>query len=105
MSAEHPHAADLLATARRALLDTIVPALEGAARFEALMAANAIAIALRETPEALAEIARAEAALGDMPTLIADIRAGRRDDDPALTAALRAYAEARCRVSAPKSLA
>jgi hypothetical protein len=104
MSAEKPGAADLLATARRALLDTIVPALDGAARFEALMAANAIAVALRETPAALTEITAAETALGDIPTLIADIRAGRRDGDAALAGALRTYAEARCRISAPKAL-
>jgi hypothetical protein len=105
MSAEKPNALDLLATARRALLETIVPALEGTPRFEALMAANAIAIALRETPEAVAAIANAEAALGDIPALIAAIRAGHRDNDAALAAALRTLAEARCRISAPKALA
>ncbi len=105
MTDDHPPAHDLLATARRALLDTIIPALEGAVRFEALMAANAIAIALRETPAALAAIATAEAALGDLPALTAEIRAGRRDGDTATAAALRALAEARCRISAPKTLA
>jgi acetoacetate decarboxylase len=105
MSTELPAAADLLATTRRALLETIIPALDGPARFQALMAANAIAIALRETPEALSAIATAKAALGDIPTLITAIRAGHHDTNPTPAAALRTYAEARCRISAPKALA
>jgi hypothetical protein len=105
---EQPEAQDLLATARRVILDEIAPGLAGDARFKALMVANAIAIALRETPAAQAEIAACVAALGDVRSLIADIRSGGRDPGTALhaqtVAALTALAEARCRVSAPKAL-
>lgn len=41
-------AADLIATAREALLNQIVPALEGGQRYTAFMIANAMAIAARE---------------------------------------------------------
>lgn len=101
-------AADLLRTARSALLEKIVPDLAGPARFEALMAANAIAIALRSTPAALATLAAADEALGDAGLLVARIRAGGLDpgapDHAAIRLALLACAEARCAISAPKAL-
>lgn len=43
-----PHARDLLAMARSALLDELLPALPARMHYQARMAANAIAIAARE---------------------------------------------------------
>jgi hypothetical protein len=43
-----PAADDLLATARRVLLDSLLPALPADKTYDALMIANAMAIALRE---------------------------------------------------------
>lgn len=45
---DRPTAAELLAAARTTLLESVVPALPEAARYEARMVAAAIAIALRE---------------------------------------------------------
>jgi hypothetical protein len=44
----HPKAADLLETARAVLRETILPQLPPSARYEALMVANAMAIAARQ---------------------------------------------------------
>lgn len=98
-----PSPTDLLATARRVVLDDLAPALTGDAKFKALMVANAIAIALRAAEHG-EEVAAAAAALGDQAALVAEIRAGGRDGDAALAALLTALAEAACRVSAPKAL-
>jgi hypothetical protein len=108
MSLERPDAADLLATARRIILEEIAPALADEARFKALMAANAIGIALRHTPESTAAAAQAWNALGDARTLVARIRAGELDPgtpdhEPTRHALLR-LAQARCAVSAPKAV-
>ena len=43
-----PDAANLLAAARDVLRDSIIPGLSGAARYDALMVANAVAIAARQ---------------------------------------------------------
>jgi hypothetical protein len=105
---EQPDAPDLLDIARRTLLDAVVPKLEGDARFRALMVANALAIAARAMREGDAATDAALARLGPLDALCAAIRAGERD--PGLpghaetAAALRAHAEARCRISAPKAL-
>ena len=45
---DRPNGADLLAVARRSLLDEVAPALKGQPRYVALMVANAIGIASRE---------------------------------------------------------
>jgi hypothetical protein len=92
-----PEPADLLDIARTTLLEQVLPGLAGAARFQALMVANAMAIgerALRAGP----------VAVRDDSALCAAIRAGAHDGDRALGAALLAEAEARCRISAPKAL-
>jgi hypothetical protein len=90
---ERPDPADLLETARRLLLDDIMPALDGPARYKALMIANAMAIAARAArAEPIAEFPHAA-------SICADIRAGRYDDDSTLAQRLLAYAEARCRIS------
>jgi len=44
-----PEAQNLLLTARRLLLDQLVPELEGSRKYEALMIANAMGIAARES--------------------------------------------------------
>ncbi|ODU61945.1 MAG: hypothetical protein ABS99_01880 [Acetobacteraceae bacterium SCN 69-10] len=101
---ERPDAAGLLEIARATLLADIVPKLEGDARFKALMAANAMAIAQRALREGSGAIDAALARLGDPTALCAAIRAGQADNDAETAAALLALAEARCRVSAPKAV-
>lgn len=102
---EEPTSADLLATARRVILEELVPALSGEARFKALMAANAIAIALREKPEA---VAAAWERVGDPGEMVRRIRAGELDPGMAGSdeayAALMGVALAQCAVSAPKAV-
>jgi len=90
---ELPEAADLLAIARTTLLDEIIPALTGDARFKALMVANAMAIAGR---------AAQTDPIDDIPNaslICANVRAGKLDDDQDLANKLLAHAEARCRIS------
>ncbi len=98
---EKPHAADLLAIARTTLLADILPQLAGDARFKALMIANAIAIAARET-------AATEPPTTDLPALCQEIRAGLHDPGQpthqAVAALLTTLTTQRCRVSAPKAL-
>ncbi|MCW3474546.1 DUF6285 domain-containing protein [Limobrevibacterium gyesilva] len=110
---EIPGGPDLLEIARQTLLDTVLPKLDGDARFKALMIANAMAIALRETRLGQDEIAQAMQALAqaagpDTWAVCHDIRTGRHDPGTAahqkIGAALLALAQARCRISAPKAL-
>ncbi len=90
---EQPGPADLLETARRLLLDEIASGLDGAARYKALMIANAMAIAARAAQaEPISELA-------DAAKICADIRAGLHDDDALLGRRLLAYAEARRKIS------
>lgn len=90
---EEPHPSALLAAARAALLEQVVPALEGGPKFQALMVANAIAIAQRGLE------AGAVTPLDDEAGLSAAIRAGRHDNDAAMAQLLRDYTDARCRIS------
>jgi hypothetical protein len=97
----HPDAAELLAIARSTLLDKLLPGLPEELRYDALMIANAMAIASREHAGAEktmhAEFARLQkllGATGEAPVgsaleeslaglnqrLAVDIRAGRFDD-------------------------
>jgi hypothetical protein len=94
---EAPDAADLLATARAALLEKLLPALPPALHYEARMAANALAIAGR----AIGVAPAMEVALAP---LAAEIRAGtaRRGEVRAL---LERLARLRCAVSNPRALA
>jgi hypothetical protein len=80
---DRPAGADLLDAARRTLLDEIVPKLEGIPRFHALMVANALQIVGRELAhgESPVDFACSPAAAR---TLVAAIRDGRRDAEPAL---------------------
>lgn len=106
---EAPDAADLLATAREALLQKLLPALPAHLHYEARMAANAMAIAAREIAADPAPIgARLAALAGDAAGLAARIRAGefapgtRRHIEVATL--LRDMARLRCSVSAPRAL-
>ncbi len=94
---ELPDAADLLAIALHTLRQEVIPQLAGDARFKALMVANAMAIAQRAAGASAPDLA-------DAAALALAIRAGAHDDDAGLAERLMAYAEARCRISAPKAL-
>ncbi len=94
---EQPDAAALLAVALDTLRQEVIPQLQGDVRFKALMVANAMAIALRASSVAAPDLPEAV-------QLAAAIRAGHHDDDAVLAARLRAHAEARCQVSAPKAM-
>ena len=117
---EIPDGPGLLDIARETLLSEVVPRLSPEHRLPALMAANAMAIAARDTragTEWEQDLAKRLASLPGMEDagetallaqLAARIRGGDADPgtplhDPA-AAFLRAYAEARCRISAPKAL-
>ncbi|MGU3468462.1 DUF6285 domain-containing protein [Methylobacterium sp. C33D] len=86
-----PAGAALLAVARQSLLDEVAPALSGRQRYVLLMAANAMGVVMREIAQAGAAAGAWERALGAATSpaeLVAAIRAGRRDGDAALHAAL-----------------
>ena len=90
-----PDTQTLLEAARTALVDRVAPSLKGAERYEALLIANAVAIAAREltsrneTEKALdmvsllgRETIRADQDLGALERELADaIRAGEFDDE------------------------
>lgn len=90
-----PDTQTLLEAARTALVDRVAPSLKGAERYEALLIANAVAIAAREltsrneTEKALdmvsllgRETARADLDVGALERELADaIRAGYFDDE------------------------
>jgi hypothetical protein len=97
-AADRPRGAELLAVARRALLEELVPALPEDRRYQALMVANALAIAGRE----LAQPDREDPAA--LEALAAAIRAGRHDGDAVIHARLLAWATARTAVTNPKAL-
>ena len=130
MSADRPTGAELLAAARRTLLEELIELLPAERRYDGLMVANAMAIAARElaaadaparaalagvaalygeTMESGPDAAEVERALSGLDRrLAADIRAGafdaagaRRD---ALVALLRAVTLARLEISNPKAL-
>jgi hypothetical protein len=92
--------AGLLAVARDAVRQEMMPRLAGEDRYRAAMVANAIAIAIRalEAPEDGSEEARRR--------LAADIRAGRVGPEAAdlVEPALRRSVEARLRISNPGAL-
>jgi hypothetical protein len=100
---EKPAAADLLATAREAVLKELLPALPPEKAVTARMVASAIAIALRE-----AEAGMPTELPLDLAGLAQEIRAGLHDPGSERHAEvlrfLRAYARLRAGVSAPKAL-
>lgn len=60
-----PDGGELLATARHTLLDQLLPQLSGHCRYEALMVANAMAIAMREFADRGAQASAASRAIHD----------------------------------------
>ena len=102
---DEPYGAALIDAARRALADEVVPGLTGRPRYVALMVANALGIAMREIAEADA-LARAAARLGSghpdaddpVAALAGAIRAGGRDADADVHAALTEAVEVAARV-------
>lgn len=100
---DEPSGAALLDAARRALTEEVVPGLTGRPRYVALMVANAIGIAAREIAEADRLSTTRATVLADEPVeaLVAAIRAGSRDADPNLHAALEAAAALAAQVWKP----
>ncbi len=102
---DDPSGAALLDAARRALTEEVVPGLTGRPRYVALMVANAIGIAAREIAEADRLHATGENVLAGEPVdaLVRAIRAGARDAEPDLHAALSAAAELAAQVWKPSA--
>ena len=96
-----PRGIDLLTQAATELREGLAPQLSGAARYQALLAANAISTAAREA-RAATHLARAEAALADLD--VTAIRTGAHDSDTALHARLRARAAICAWIADPRSL-
>jgi len=106
----------LLATARDALLQEILPKLSGTDAFTARMIANAMAIAAREAAQDDAWVSATRASMqrltgaADAPdrALAAAIRAGAYDPGSAhhaeVAAMLRDAARRRCAISTPRAL-
>lgn len=106
---EQPDAADLLNTAREALLQKLLPALPAHLHYEARMIANAMAIASRAATVDPAPLEARLAAFADGPAqFAARIRAGAyAPGTPAhagAAALLRDMTRLRCAVSAPRAL-
>ncbi len=115
MSGDRPTASELVAEVARWLTEEHAPTLSGGPRFQALVAGQALAIALRELDLGAAHAEADEAALGALvPGTPADdaeavrralaeaIRAGKHDDDlPALAAALAAHVRRKLALARP----
>jgi hypothetical protein len=116
MAEDRPNAAELIETVREWLHDRLLPTMSGHAAFEARIAANLLAIALRELTEgptaAAAEHVRLADLLGCAGTpeeleaeLVRRIRDGELAvDDTRLRAHLRAAVRARLAVANPRYL-
>jgi hypothetical protein len=116
MQREAPEGPSLLATARDALLQEILPKLSSTDAFTARMVANAMAIAAREAVQDDAWVAATRASMqrltgaADAPdrALGAAIRAGAYDPGSAhhaeVAALLRDAARRRCAISTPRVL-
>lgn len=91
-----PEGLDLLDEAARLLREALAPTLTGEARYNALLAANAVAMARRE--------AGLEEATQEEADLAAAIRAGAHDGDGALHGRLLAQAARRAWVADPGAL-
>ncbi len=114
-----PHARELLDITRETLRDAVAPHVEGPLRYQVLMAANALAIALREL-DAHASVERehdlrglygdsvaADESLDELERRLAlDIRRGEFDGalEHGVRALLRARVESALAVSNPKRL-
>ncbi len=112
-----PDTRDLLTEAREVLLDSLVPGLAGEQKYQALMIANAMGMAIREIeqraedePEATDRVLSQFLAGHQLPddplqgeqTLARALRERRLDgDDPELRSVLRGLTEARLRINNP----
>lgn len=112
-----PDTRNLLTEARRVLLDSLAPELAGEQKYQALMIANAMGMAIREIeqreqgePEATDRLLSQFLAGHQLPdalsqgekTLARALRERRLDDtDPDLRSVLRAMTEARLRINNP----
>ncbi len=113
---DRPGGPALLGQARRSLLEELLPLLPEDKRYEALMIANAMAIAIREIEAGNGSDAEERASLKALfaeagpeggygkPRLAREIRAGRRDADAAVHEILTASAVRRQRINNPKVL-
>jgi hypothetical protein len=106
---EQPDAADLLATARAALLEKLLPALPAHLHYEARMVANAMAIAGRAGAADPAPLESRLANFAESPAhFAARIRAGAyQPGTPAYAGAaalLREMVRLRCAVTNPRAL-
>ena len=116
MQREAPEGPSLLATARDALLQEILPKLSGTDAFTARMIANAMAIAAREAAQAAVWVEETRATMQRLTgateapdrALAAAIRAGAFDPGSAhhaeVAAVLREVVRMRCAISAPRVL-
>lgn len=113
----HPETGDLLAEARQVLLDNLVPELQGERKYEALMIANAMGMAVREfeqhghgepreTDSAVAEFLAARSLSGNpgrdeeaLARAISDRNVDGADKE--LRALLRLMTETRLRINNP----
>ena len=91
-----PEGLDLLDEAARLLREDLAPTLTGGARYRALLAANAVAMASREAGMA--------GETQDDAALVAAIRAGAHDGDEAVYGQLLAQAARRAWVADPAAL-
>ncbi|MGN6474210.1 MAG: DUF6285 domain-containing protein [Mycobacteriales bacterium] len=107
----YPSAAQLAEAVEGFLRDEVMSAVEGRLQFQALVAANVMAILgreLRDGPQAAAEHAQQLEALGfqDDEALVAAIRSGDLDGRMGeLLATLRPSVEANLKIANPKHLA
>lgn len=115
-----PETQDLLTEARQVLLDSVAPELSGERKYQALMVANAMGMAIRELeqrehgqPEQTDRTVRAflverslEATTGDAEEGLARAIRERHLDgaDPALRSVLRTLTEARLQINNPRYL-
>ena len=109
-----PGAADLLRAAREALSDEVLPNLQDAPRYAALMVANALRMVERElamngsleaAEQGVREIAKVRSCDGqeDLRSLCDAIRRGHHDGDEGLHAALYARSIAAVAITRPES--
>jgi hypothetical protein len=100
MMDDRPDGAELLAVARATLLEDLLPELPQSRRYQALMIANAMAMARRELES------RSPAAEDDvLKHLASELRAGENDGNTEVYSTLLGSCIRRVRVSQPRALA
>lgn len=99
---DRPDARELVEAVTTWLGDELAPGLEGGARFQALVAVQALQIAARELALGPGLAAEDAAALGDAAALAAALRAGDHDDDlPRLAELLREHVRRKLALARP----